>query len=84
MAIELAKCGADIEEMPDGLIIRKSRLTGTEVSGHFDHRIVMSLAVAALASEGEMIIDTAEAVSVTFPGFRSLMGKIGGDILEEK
>jgi len=84
MAAELKKCGADIEEMPDGLVIRKSSLTGTRVSGHHDHRIVMSLAVAALASEGEMEIDTAEAVSVTFPGFRAMMESIGAGILEEK
>ncbi len=84
MARELSKCGARIEELPDGLVIKESELTGTEVSGHYDHRIVMSLAVAALASKGEMVIDTAEAVSVTFPGFRLLVEELGGTIIEEE
>jgi len=31
--------------------------------------VVMSLAIAGLNAEGETVIDTAEAVNVTFPDF---------------
>ena len=79
MCAELTKLGADIEERPDGLIIRKSELHGGEVSGHHDHRIVMSMAVAATAATGPVVIDTAEAASVTFPTFFELFAGIGGD-----
>lgn len=77
---ELKKMGADIEELEDGLIIRKSKLTGTNVDGHHDHRIVMSLSLAGLCSDGETVISTAEAASVTFPNFYDLIKSLGGDI----
>jgi 3-phosphoshikimate 1-carboxyvinyltransferase len=69
MTKELSKMGADLDELEDGMKIRKSKLTGTEVKGHGDHRVVMSLAIAALGADGTNRIDTAEAVDITFPGF---------------
>lgn len=80
MCSELKKLGADIEELPDGLVIRKSRLKGCSVNGHYDHRVVMALAVAGLNIEGTTIIDTAEAVNVTFPEFTGLMESCGADM----
>jgi len=80
MCTELGKMGADIEELPDGLVIRNSRLKGCGVSGYDDHRIVMALAIAGLNSDGETIIDTAEAVNVTFPAFPQLIRECGGNI----
>jgi 3-phosphoshikimate 1-carboxyvinyltransferase len=80
MCCELQKMGADIEELDDGLIIRKSELRGCKVSGNEDHRVVMALAVAGLNSEGHTVIDTAEAVDVTFPEFVQLVRACGGEI----
>jgi 3-phosphoshikimate 1-carboxyvinyltransferase len=80
MRSELSKMGADIEERPDGLVIRQSSLAGAAVRGHADHRVVMALSVAALAARGETTIDTAESVAVTFPAFRELMLSLGADI----
>lgn len=77
---ELSKMGADITELPDGLVIRHSELKGCRVSGHDDHRIVMSLAVAGLNIEGTTSIDSAEAMSVTFPEFADFIKNCGGDI----
>jgi 3-phosphoshikimate 1-carboxyvinyltransferase len=78
MCLELRKMGADIAELPDGLVIRQSELKGCSVCGHDDHRIVMALAVAGLSSKGETIISTAEAMNVTFPEFVDLMRSCGG------
>jgi 3-phosphoshikimate 1-carboxyvinyltransferase len=78
MCEELKKMGADIEELPDGLIIRESKLKGCTVNGHDHHRIVMALAVAGLNTDGETIIDTAEAMNVTFPEFVDFMRSCGG------
>jgi 3-phosphoshikimate 1-carboxyvinyltransferase len=76
----LARMGADVEELPDGLILRPSRLRGTRLPGYGDHRVVMALAVAGLVAEGETIVDTAEAVEVTFPNFVELMQQVGGRV----
>jgi 3-phosphoshikimate 1-carboxyvinyltransferase len=80
MAEELGKMGADITERPDGLVIRGSKLKGAHVNGHHDHRVVMALAVAGLAAEGETVIDTAESAAVTFPNFVELMENLGARI----
>jgi len=80
MCRELKKMGADIEELDDGLVIRKSNLKGTSVDGHDDHRVVMALAVAGLNIDGETVIDTAEAANVTFPQFTELINSCGGNI----
>lgn len=80
MCRELSKMGADIKELEDGLVIRNSKLKGCRVNGWGDHRVVMALAVAGLNIEKETIIDTAEAVNVTFPEFVSFMSECGGNI----
>ncbi len=80
MRAELSKMGAKVEEKPDGLIIEESPLHAAEVDGHFDHRVVMALAVAGTAVAGETRIGTAEAVEVTFPTFVSCMSNLGGDL----
>ena len=80
MCEELGKMGADIEELPDGLVIRKSLLKGALVNGHHDHRVVMALSVAGLMADGRTEIDTAEAAAVTFPEFYDLMKDINSDI----
>jgi 3-phosphoshikimate 1-carboxyvinyltransferase len=80
MTAELRKMGADIEERDDGLVVRQSPLAGTEVEGHGDHRVVMSLAVAGLLSGGVTTVSGAEAVGVTFPEFSRLVKECGGDI----
>lgn len=82
MAAELSKMGADIRELADGLVIRGGGLTGAEVEGHDDHRVVMSMAMAGLAAKGETIVNSAEAAGVTFPDFREKMISIGADISE--
>jgi 3-phosphoshikimate 1-carboxyvinyltransferase len=80
MAEELKKMGARIEEKPDGLIIQEGKLTGAQVNGHGDHRVVMALALAGLIAEGETEIDTAESVSVTYPGFQESFAALGAQI----
>jgi 3-phosphoshikimate 1-carboxyvinyltransferase len=80
IATELSKMGADITELPDGLIINQSKLTATEVHGYDDHRMVMALAIAAMGTDGHTIIDTAEAISVTYPSFVEDMRNLGAKI----
>jgi 3-phosphoshikimate 1-carboxyvinyltransferase len=79
-ATELRKMGARIEELEDGLVIHQSRLTGCEVHGYDDHRMVMALSIAGMAAEGTTTVDTAESAGVTYPGFISDMKKLGARI----
>lgn len=77
IASELRKMGVEIEEYPDGLSIRGAeRLRGAEVESHGDHRIAMSMAVAALVAEGKTVINNASAVDVSFPGFFAITGRL--------
>lgn len=76
-AAELRKMGADVEELEDGLVIHHSRLTGTNVHGYDDHRMVMALSIAGMAAGGKTTVDTAESVGVTYPSFVEDMKKLG-------
>jgi len=77
---ELKKMGADVEELPDGVIIRQSVLDASELDGRSDHRIVMALSLAGMAVDGQTCIDTAEAINVTFPDYVGLMKSIGANM----
>lgn len=82
MTVELGKMGVDITEEPDRLVIRGGGLHGASVSGWHDHRIVMALSVAGMVA-GDTIIDTAESVDISYPGFFEAMKSLGGDIILE-
>ena len=70
MATELGKMGANIIEHPDGLeITGGATLTGAETDSYTDHRIAMSLAIAALNANSETKIHRAEAASISYPTF---------------
>ncbi len=77
---ELRKMGALVEEMEDGIIIYRSQLTGCEVHGYEDHRMVMALAIAGMAARGVTTVDTAESASVTYPSFLRDMKALGGNL----
>ncbi len=70
MASELRKLGVEVEEYNDGIAIKgKKELTGGSVTSHGDHRIAMSMAVAALVADGTTVINNASCVDISFPGF---------------
>lgn len=81
---ELNKLGASIQEEPEGLVIQGvKRLTGGVVDGWNDHRIVMSLAVAASKCDGPVIIEGSEAVRKSYPHFFEDFKALGGIISEK-
>ena len=79
MTRELSKMGADVEELPDGMVIRGRQLHGAEVESYGDHRIAMALAIAGLTAEGETVIRDAECASVTYPAFVKDFVRLGAD-----
>ncbi|MGD0650861.1 MAG: 3-phosphoshikimate 1-carboxyvinyltransferase, partial [Verrucomicrobiia bacterium] len=80
MRQQLTRLGAKVTELPDGLVIEHSKLTGAEVDGHSDHRIAMALAVAGCSIPGQTVVRTAESATVTFPTFMDCMRQLGADI----
>jgi len=67
---ELKKLGADIQATDDGMIIKGGKkLTGAKVDSHGDHRIGMMLAIASQICEGELILENANAIAVSYPSF---------------
>lgn len=84
MKKELTKMGVELTELPDGLSIKGGALHGAKLAGHYDHRIVMSLAVAASYATTPSVITTAESAGITVPEFYDLMKNLQMDIsLEE-
>jgi len=80
MAEELAKMGAQVEELPDGLVVHNSKLKAAHLDGRGDHRIVMALSLAAMGLDEPCTIEKAEAMRVTFPEFVGLMRTLGGNV----
>ena len=67
---EYGKLGIEVDTSePDTMRIRGGRIRGGVVSSHGDHRMAMSLAVAALRSEEPITIEGAECVAKSYPGF---------------
>ena len=67
---ELSKLGAHIEELPDGMVIHGgAELNAAAVDSHGDHRLAMTLGIAALVAKGRTAIRDAGAVGVSYPGF---------------
>lgn len=74
---ELQKLGADITATDDGMIINgPTKLYGGVVSSHGDHRIGMMLAVASLICTGELTLEEADAIAVSYPNFFSDLSQL--------
>lgn len=72
MTSELNKLGAKITELPDGLIIEgctQGLRGGAQVDAWNDHRIAMSLAVAAAACNEPFTLTGAASVAKSYPEF---------------
>ena len=78
MVANLKKMGADIRvdkiNRVENIVIQgKGRLCGARLRSFGDHRTAMSMAIAALAADGESRLDDISCVSKSFPGF---LGKL--------
>jgi 3-phosphoshikimate 1-carboxyvinyltransferase len=77
-AAGLQALGAEVEPLPDGFIVRgPTRLVGAAVDSCGDHRLAMALAVAGLIAEGQTVVENAECITDSFPGFAKLMRSMG-------
>ena len=78
MAEGLTRMGIKVRCDSDSTRITGGAPRGAEVDPWGDHRIAMSLAVLALAAEGETKISDAGCVSKSYPGFWGDLAAIGG------
>ncbi len=81
MHSELVKLGADITEEPGGLLIKgkpEGLKGGAVVDAWNDHRIAMSMAVAALACKEPVTLTGGESVSKSYPEFWNDYAAVGG------
>jgi 3-phosphoshikimate 1-carboxyvinyltransferase len=73
----LKKLGGDIQELPDGIIIKgKTALAGTTVKSFGDHRMAMSMAIAGTITPGETKILDTDCINISFPGFVHTLNKL--------
>jgi 3-phosphoshikimate 1-carboxyvinyltransferase len=74
----LRALGADSEETGDGLVIHGGKaFKGCQVSSCGDHRIAMSAAVAATVCEEPVVIQGAQAINKSYPGFFDDLRSLG-------
>lgn len=81
LAGELRKLGVDMIESPDGFSVAgPMRLFSGEVDSHDDHRLGMSLAVAGLITHGLTLVNDADCIADSFPGFVEMMQSLGANL----
>ncbi|MBE2231266.1 MAG: 3-phosphoshikimate 1-carboxyvinyltransferase [Chitinophagaceae bacterium] len=78
---EFGKMGLKIEIEGDLMRVYGGQgLTGASVHSHHDHRIAMACAVAALRADGPVVIEQANAVNKSYPGFFRDLEKLGAKL----
>ena len=80
MKENLNKVGGNVKVTEDGLEIQgmAGLKGGAEVESYNDHRIVMSMAIAATFAKEPIIIKGAQAVNKSYPEFFEDFAKLGG------
>jgi 3-phosphoshikimate 1-carboxyvinyltransferase len=77
IANQLSRMGAQITELPDGLeITGGTALKASEVDSLGDHRMAMSLAIAALNASGQTPILRGDAAAVSYPAFAATLNQV--------
>jgi 3-phosphoshikimate 1-carboxyvinyltransferase len=77
LAIELAKLGVRVEELPDGLVVHGGEARGpARLDPHDDHRLAMAFAAIAARVPG-VVIEQPGCVAKTYPGFWDDLARAG-------
>ncbi|UCH74238.1 MAG: 3-phosphoshikimate 1-carboxyvinyltransferase [Rhodospirillales bacterium] len=83
MARGLAACGVSIEEGDDSLTVHGCAGNvpgGGNIATDLDHRVAMAFLVLGLASDRAVVVDDADPIDTSFPGFIALMNRLGARI----
>ena len=75
---EFNKCGIDITETDDGMIINGGKsIHGADFKTYGDHRMATSLTVLAQLANGESTLDDSDCACVSYPTFFDDFYKLG-------
>ena len=74
----LKKAGAEALATEDSIIIEGSEISGAELSGFNDHRIVMAFSVLALTANGKTTISDAQSINKSYPAYFNDYNSLGG------
>lgn len=80
MSAQLRRLGVAVDETPDGARITGGPVGGGRVDAMGDHRIAMSLAVLALVAAEPVLIDGAEWIATSYPGFVDDLVALGAEM----
>jgi 3-phosphoshikimate 1-carboxyvinyltransferase len=72
---ELESLGGDVDELPDGLVVRPAELHGGTWRAYADHRMATAGAVLGLAVDGVQVDDIA-CTAKTLPDFPGLWSRL--------
>jgi len=74
IAHNLRTMGTQVAELNDGLEISgPAPLHGARMASFGDHRIAMAFAIAGLFADGETIVQDAECIRESYPGFETVL-----------
>jgi 3-phosphoshikimate 1-carboxyvinyltransferase len=74
IAHNLRTMGVHVAELTDGLEIHgPAPLHGARVASFGDHRIAMAFAIAGLFADGETVVQDAECIRESYPGFETVL-----------
>ena len=74
IAHNLRTMGVQVSELNDGLEIHgPAPLHGARVPSFGDHRIAMAFAIAGLFADGETVVQDAECIRESYPGFEAVL-----------
>jgi 3-phosphoshikimate 1-carboxyvinyltransferase len=73
----LRRLGADVEALPDGLVITgPTALRGGDIDPRGDHRVALAFAVAGLVSQDNVVVREWSCVDTSFPEFLDVLGRL--------
>jgi 3-phosphoshikimate 1-carboxyvinyltransferase len=81
-AAELGKMGIKVDITDNAMLVHGGKPHGAEVETHNDHRLAMSLSIAALFAKGNSMINGAEAVTKSYPRFFNDLASLRAKIEE--
>ena len=72
----------NVEEKPDGMIIKGGRpiIPEGSVRSYGDHRIAMAMAVLATYAKDPVVIQNVACVDTSYPGFWNDLRKLGANV----
>lgn len=78
MVTSLRALGAKVEELEDGMVIEGPTQFrgGISLESYGDHRVAMSMAIAALFAQKKIQIENPECIPTSFPQFQETLNRV--------